>query len=88
MRVDLIGPRSVKEAAGQLARPCAGYRAATGKPVGEAVELQPIGGLAGAVADELDSNMCEVLILIWKQLNAIIDCSDRAGEFVAQTRTE
>jgi len=80
-------PRSVKEAAGELARPCACHGTAARKAVGEAIELQPIGSLARAVSNELDSDTGEVRI-IRKQLNAIVDCSNRAAQFMAQTRTE
>ena len=79
---------STKETGGKIPRLCASRGAATRKPVGEAIELQTIGGLAGADADQLDRVISEIQVVIGKQLSTIVDSRDRADQFMAQARTE
>jgi hypothetical protein len=63
---------STKETSREIPRLCADG-GATRKSVGEAIELQTIGGLARADTDQLNRVISEIQVLIRKELSAIVD---------------
>src|SRR6266851_4642010 len=74
---------------GSVAPPASRRAAAAGiRAVGEAIELQPLACLAGALADQPDGVADEVGIFLAEQFDAVVDRADRAHQLVAQPRIQ